>query len=235
MLKRIQLAFLILAGMAQFVSAAPAVKIVSLSGEVKVRRGVEETWHLAAAGMRLEEIDTILTGEASAVVLETPDGATFRLSSYAILDIADLRKITEREMFLYLMSNKVNQIPARQEKTRLRIGNVSVIHGTSQAESSRRAAEDESQIWVQESNGAKALYDQHYYPNAVVKLHKILAKYPNLEDCGEIHFYLGKAFEALSKPGQASDAYKIALERLCDDGASKQRADEARQAIERLK
>ncbi len=234
MLKRVRLLFFFFIGFISTASAAPAVKIISLSGEVKVRRGVEETWHLAAAGMMLEEIDTILTGEASAVVLETPDGATFRLSNYAILDIADLRKITEREMFLYLMSNKVNQIPARQEKTRLRIGNVSVIHG-GKAEPTHRATEDESQIWIQESNGAKALYDQHYYPNAVVKLHKILAKYPGLEDCGEIHFYLGKAFEALSKPGQAGDAYKIVLARLCDDDTSKQRADEAREAIERLK
>lgn len=236
MVRRIQLFTFTLLGIVQFASAAPAVKIISLSGEVKVRRGVEETWHLAAAGMRLEEIDTILTGEASAVVLETPDGATFRLSNYAILDIADLRKITEREMFLYLMSNKVNQIPARQEKTRLRIGNVSTVHGEPKAGSSRRAAEkDESQSWIQETNGAKALYDQHYYPNAVVKLHKILAKYSSIEGCGEIHFYLGKAFEALSKPGQAGDAYKIVLERLCDDDASKQRADEARRAIELLK
>ncbi|MGH7451121.1 MAG: hypothetical protein ACRENG_07245 [bacterium] len=232
MLKRVQLLFFIFISTA---SAAPAVKIVSLSGEVKVRRGVEEAWHWTAAGMMLEDIDTILTGEASAVVLETSDGATFRLGSYTILDIADLRKITEREMFLYLMSNKVNQIPARQEKTRLRIGNVSVIHGTSKAESSRRAAEDESQSWIQETNGAKALYDQHYYPNAIVKLHKILAKYPNFEDCGELHFYLGKAFEAMNKPGQAGDAYKVALERLCDNDLSKQRTDEARRAIERLK
>jgi hypothetical protein len=62
MLKRIQLALVTLFGMAQLAWAAPAVKIISLSGEVKVRRGVEETWHHAAAGMRLEEIDTILTG-----------------------------------------------------------------------------------------------------------------------------------------------------------------------------
>ncbi len=236
MLKRVQLLFFFFIGLISTASAAPAVKIISFSGEVKVRRGVEETWHPAAAGMRLEEIDTILTGEASAVVLETSDGATFRLNSYAILDIADLRKITEREMFLYLMSQKVNQIPARQEKTRLRIGNVSAVHGEPKAGSSHRAAEkDESQSWIQETNGAKALYEQQYYPNAIVKLHKILAKYPNLEDCGEIHFYLGKAFEALNKPGQAGDAYKVVLERLCENDVSKQRADEAHQAIARLK
>jgi hypothetical protein len=111
----------------------------------KIRRGVEESWHWAVAGMMLEEIDTILTGEASAVVLETPDGATFRLGSSAILDIADLRKITEQEMFLYLMSQKINQIAPRQKKTHLRIGNVSAIHG-SKADPIRRAAAEESQI-----------------------------------------------------------------------------------------
>jgi len=236
MIKRLHFFILFFPCFVQTVAAAPAVKIISISGEVKVRRGVEESWHPAAAGMSLEAIDTILTGEASAVALETPDGGTFRLGSYAILDIADLRKITEREMFLYLMSQKVNQIPQRPEKVKLRVGNVSVVHGESKAgESADKNKKPESQIWAQETNGAKALYEQRYYPNAVVKLHKVLAKYPDLEDCGEIHFYLGKAFEALNKPGQALEAYKVALDRLCENDPSKQRAEAARQAIERLK
>jgi hypothetical protein len=200
---------------------------------------VEEAWHPAAVGMMLNEIDTILTGEASTVVLETAEGAAFRLGSYAILDIADLRKITEREMFLYLMSQKINQIPARQEKTPLRIGNVSVVHGESKAASSRRTALDESQAWLHEINGAKALHDQHYYPNTIVKLHKILAKYPTISDCGAIHFRLGSAFEAMNKSGQANDAYQMALERIeagdCENVEAKHRADETRKALERLK
>jgi tetratricopeptide (TPR) repeat protein len=211
------------------------VKIISLSGEVKIRRGVEESWHHAAAGMLLEDVDTILTGEASAVVLELPEGGSFRLGGFAILDIADLKKITEREMFLFLMSEKVHQIPVRPEKAKLRIGNVSVVHGESKAGASQNQTEkDDSQNWVQETNGAKALYNQHYYPNAIVKLHKVLAKYPHREDCGEIHFYLGKAFEALDKTGQAVDAYQRVLERLCENEASQQRAEETRRAIERL-
>ncbi|MDZ7289007.1 MAG: hypothetical protein ONB44_01365 [candidate division KSB1 bacterium] len=245
MSKRIQLVIFTLVGLAPFGFAAPAVKIINLTGEVKIRRGMEENWHRAVAGMRLEEIDTILTGEASAVVLETAEGSTFRLGSYSILDIADLRKITERELFLYLMSQKVNRIEPRLEKTRLRIGNVSVIHGESKAGSSHRAAESpygrlpERQNWVQETNGAKALFEQDYYPNTIVKLHKILAKYPDVEDCGEIHFYLGKAFEALGKPGQAIDAYKVVLERVamegCENAEAGQRAGEAKSAMERLR
>jgi len=236
MLRKNQLFAFILIGLTQVVSAAPAAKIISISGEVKIRRGVEEAWHPAAVGVMLEEIDTILTGEASTVVLENQDGTSFRLGSFAILDIADLRKITERELFLYLMSQKVNQIPNRQEKTRLRIGNVSVLHGEPKAgQAPGQSNNEESQNWRQETNGAKALYEQHYYPNAIMKLHKVLAKYPNAEDCGERHFYLGKAFEALNKSGQAIDAYKAVLEKLCENDLSKQRADEVRQAIERLK
>ena len=236
MIKRLEFCVFVFSCFVQIVAAAPLVKISGISGEVKVRRGVEENWQRAAAGMLLEEIDSILTGEAATVTLETQDGTTFRLGSYAILDIADLRKITEREMFLYLMSQKVNQIPARPEKAKLRVGNVSAIHGESKSGTARnKSAPDESQSWKQETNGTQALYEQGYYPNAVVKLHKVLAKYPNVEDCGEIHFNLGRAFEALNKSGQAIDAYKVALELLCDDDASKQRVDDARRAIERLK
>ncbi len=236
MLRRNQLFVFILISLTQAAFAVPGVKIISISGEVKIRRGVEETWHHASVGMLLEEIDTILTGEAATVVLKTDEGATFRLGSFAILDIADLRKITERELFLYLMSKKVNQIPNREGKTRLRIGNVSVVHGEPKAgHAPSQTDNDDSQDWMQETNGAKALYEQQYYPNAIMKLHKVLAKYPNAEDCGERHFYLGKAFEAMNKPGQAIDAYKAVLEKLCENDLSKQRAGEARQAIERLK
>jgi hypothetical protein len=236
MLKPVRLLIFFTLGLCQIASAAPAVKIISLSGEVKVRRGVEETWHHANTGILLDDVDTILTGEASTVVLELPDGGSFRLGGFAILDIADLKKITEREMFLFLMAQKVHKIPLRPEKAKLRIGNVSVMHGESKAGAPpNQSAKDDSQDWIQETNGAKALYDQHYYPNAIVKLHKVLGKYLNREDCGEIHFYLGKAFEALDKTGQVVDAYQSALERLCENEASKQRAEETRRAIERLK
>jgi hypothetical protein len=232
--------FFFLFAWTQIAGAAPEAKIISLSGEVKIRRGVEEEWHHAAVGMLLENLDTILTLEGAEVVLELGDGTTFRLGSNAILDIADLRKMTEREMFLYLMSEKIGRIPPRQEKTRLRIADVSVVHGEPKTESSGSAAGGpDDNRWVQETNGAKALYAQQYYPNTIVRLHKILAKYPNLDDCGEIHFFLGKSFEALSKPGQAIDAYQAVIARSeeagCENPEAKRRADEARKVIERLK
>ena len=123
----------------QIVFAATQVKIVNISGEVKIRRGVEETWEDAARGMVLKEIDTIQTGEGAEVTLEINSSESFKLRENSILDISDLRKISEKEMLLFLMSKKIQKIEPRKQKTPLRVGNVSVVHGESKAEKKKAA------------------------------------------------------------------------------------------------
>ncbi|MFQ5825185.1 MAG: hypothetical protein ACE5JB_14140, partial [bacterium] len=194
--------------------AQPKVRIKRASGDVKIRRGVEETWHIASAGTWLEEIDSILTGEGSVAILELLDGTTFRLGGNAMLDIADLRKITEQELFLMLMSKKIRQIGPREEKTKLRIGYVNVVHGELKRDTLTSTENNGGyKVWELEKNGALALYSQNFTTNSILKMNNILIKYPNVNDCGELHFYLGKAFETLNKPGQALDFYKIVLKK----------------------
>ncbi|MCH7754155.1 hypothetical protein IH970_03385 [candidate division KSB1 bacterium] len=93
-----------------------------------------------------------------------------------------------------------------------------------------------NELWVFEKNGAKALFAQDYTTNAVLKLNKILLKYPNLNDCGEIHSYLGKSFEKLNKPGQAIDAYQTVLKRSDERCSSNSKLwlNEAESALKRL-
>jgi tetratricopeptide (TPR) repeat protein len=115
-----------------------------------------------------------------------------------------------------------------------------VVHGESKV-----ASEDVSDknlkidFMLQEKNGARALYEQQLYPNSIIKYHKILDKYEAEEECGEIHFYLGKSFEALSQIGQAVDAYEQAIHQLqqpdCDNPNAEKWSAEAQQAIEKLK
>ena len=232
---RIFLAILILVSFGQVTWAVTKVKIAKASGEVKIRRGVEETWQTASAGTRLDEIDSILTGEGARVVLEIHEGKTFELGSNSILDIADLRRISERELFLFLMSKKINQIEPRHEKTKLRIGNVNVVHGELKS-NPQNTGNSVNELWVFEKNGAKALFAQDYTTNAVLKLNKILLKYPNLNDCGEIHSYLAKSFEKLNKPGQAIDAYQTVLKRSDERCSSNSKLwlNEAESALKRL-
>ncbi len=219
--------------------AMAGTKIIRLSGDVKVRRGVEESWQPVSIGDLLEDIDTILTGADGVAILQTAEGIHFELGTNSILDISDLRKITEKELFLYLMSQKVQKIEPRQEKTRLRIGNVSVVHGELKAES--EAATDnelKSQMLIKEKNGAKALYEQQFYTNSILKFHKILDKYDVFKNHGEVYLYLGRSFEAISHPGQAIDAYQSVIDHytnLNHKAADEQRwTNEAQQAIDRL-
>jgi tetratricopeptide (TPR) repeat protein len=191
-------------------SASPAAKIASVTGDVKVRRGLEENWQAAAAGMLLESIDTILCLEGKAV-LEIQDGQAFQLGSHAILDIGDLRTITRQELFLFLVSEKVKAIEPRGNKTELKVGNVSVVHGEFKGtEPSGRDASPE-QARTLEFNGAQALYRHSLFSNAIIKLYKIIEKYPRVTDCGEAYYYIGQSFSALNEKGQAVDAYDKCL------------------------
>lgn len=234
-MKKIWIILIVVLSVAQFLMAAQSVKIINLAGSVSVRPGVEEIWQTATKGMVLEEIDTIVTGEDGQVTLQLPNGKTFTLRSNASLDILDLRQITEKELFLFLMSQKVLRIEPRNEKTRLKVGNVSVVHGESKSEMKEVASvESDSDRRDMEKNAAKALYDQEFYPNTIVKLHKILAKYPDIKDCGEIHFYLGKSFEAMDKTGQALDAYNEAIKKHADQNCDATWLNEAQQSVKKL-
>jgi hypothetical protein len=232
---KISISFLILILTTVNLGAMEA-KIVQTAGIVKYRQGMEETWHTAYAGIILKEIDTIQTGEGGEVILEIHDGLTFRLGANAILDIAELRKISEQDLFLYLTRQKIERIEQNGDKPRLQISNVSAIHGTSQDTLTKKAPPPALNLWEQEKNGAKALFDQQYFPNTVLKLHKILSRYPDVDDCGELHCYLGQSFEALDQPGQALDAYQTVIEESEESNCDHPEWEKiAREGMERLK
>jgi len=188
------------------------VKIIKISGEVKIRHGVEEFWQAASLGIILKDIDSILTGENGEVTLQVDEGRQFHLGPNSILDIADLREISEQELFLYLVKSKLGKVDKRNGKTPLRIGNVSVVHGayqdTAQQEVTQTSLETEEQL----KNGIRALYTQHYYPNTILKINKSIEDQNVPDQCGELHYYLGSSFEKLDKPGQAIDAFEKAVQ-----------------------
>lgn len=208
MRKRMMLLFALVFVSQTIAHAAMSVKIVQLSGEVKVRRDVEEKWEAAAIGMLLKEGDTILTLEAGEVVLERAPGVQFRLSGNAMLDISDLREMSERELFLKLMSEKVGKLAPRSEKIPLRLGEVSAVRGADK--NAKPNVPPATQDWQRATNAARALRAQHLLPNAVLKLHRIKNNFPQRGDCGEVSLELAQVYEALQHKGRARDEYEAA-------------------------
>ena len=212
----------------------PAVQVESTKGEVKVRHGLDEYWIDAEKGMLLEDIDTIQTWEGT-VVLKMQDGSTFTMGSLSILDISEIRNISRQEMFLFVMSQKVQKMESRRQPSELTIPNVSSVHGEKKTTAKRMKKDENIQGWARELNAAKAMYDQEFYTNSVVKLHKVLGRYSELSDCGEVNLYLGKSFEELDEPGQAIDSYQLAVDKASAcDRIGEDIADEAQRAVRRL-
>jgi len=235
MIQKIHLCCIIL--MVSIQVMAFTVHIRQMEGDVRIRRGLEETWMPAEIGMILKSMDTIFSGEASKVVMELEDQSTFTLGGNAILDISDLRRVTERQLFLFLMSQKVEGLNVPESPEKIHITNVSVVRGSKKQAEPIHVPLLKKRDWSLEANGARALMTASYYANAVVKFYKILNRYPSLEDQGEIHFCLGQAFESLKESGRARDAYQTALERIKDSNGLQEvieRKAKIRAALDRL-
>jgi len=228
--------FMILLLAGQVRGNTTSATVISVKGNVEVRRGLAEEWSPLRLGMLIRDIDTILTGEASEVILELEDGRRFRMGSNAVLDVGDLRTILEKELFLYLMSEKIDRVAPLEKKTKIQLGNVSVVHGSRLTKDSLAVASDKQQWFQKEKNGARALFDNDLFTNAIIKMHKLSTQYDSIPDCGELYYYMGKSFEALEKKGQAMDHYQKAIEQ-CQPETKSDVAwlPEAREALHRLK
>ena len=157
-----------------------------------------------------------------------------------MLDIGDLREIEEKELFLFLMSKKVENIQPSKGKTKLRIGDVSAVHGESKAKTdTTQSNENENLLVDKEINGAVALFIQKYYTNTLYKLHSLLDKYKSIIYNGKVYYYIARSFEFLNKKGQAVDAYQVVIktyenkESLSQD--EKKYLIESQNALQRLK
>jgi len=218
--------------------AATHVTILNIHGDVRIRKGIEENWSKAKQGMILEDIDSIMTGKRASVVLRVDAKQSFTLQENAMLDILDLRAISEQELFLFIMEQKLKKVEPASPKTKLRIGNVSVVHGELKADVQKVDQVHSDDLWVQEKNGAISLYHQDYLTNSIMKMYRILDNYNDIEDCGEMHLYLGKAFESLHKTGQAIDSYRISIDRsstgTCDTTEQLRIKNQSREALKRL-
>ncbi len=223
--------FILLAVQLQFAASA---RIIDMSGEVNVRLGVDENWQPAQFNLLLEDIDTIWTGEDGTTVLELNNGQQFQLSANSMLDIADLKKIDEQELFLILMKMKLGKLEIKNEKTPLRLGTVSVVHGASQDTSELPVSASIPALLEPMKNGIRDLFQQSYYPNTILKIEKFYNQYSNIQDCGELQYYLGHSFESIGQPGQAADAYNRVVQGNEEECQQTQWATLASQGMERI-
>lgn len=217
----------LLAGiLALFIAASTAVCetiiVQKRDGDVTVRHGVTEVWNTVSVGDVLRPNDTIRTGgNGSAVLLiHDADGGTQKrlsLPASVIVDMSDLRELTQEELMLKLTMEKVRASSSQWKKNDLRIPNAAVTHGEPTA-GAQAPRENDPQVGTFLLNGTRVLLDNGFYATGVLRTLEIFRVYPSLGTSFEHRLMLADAMERANLRGEALAEYgtMVRMEGLSD-------------------
>ena len=188
---------------------APAAELVvrQAQGDVSVRHGVTETWNAVKAGDLLKPDDTMRTGKGgtATVSLRDNDGRlrkSISLPGEVIVEMSDVRDLTQEELMLKLAMERVRSSPYRWKEGELTIPNATVVHGTPPPASPVREESDDGAGNLL-LNGARALFAGGFYPTCALRTMDVLRRYPTLGADPENRLL---AAEALERAGLRSEA-----------------------------
>ena len=189
-----------------FIRVSADVKVVSLKGSVLVRHGMEENWKPIAAGGVLKPEDSIqLEKKSSATVLL--DGKTkLILPELVIIDISDLRNLSQEEFLLKLSMEQIRSIPDREGRDELNIPRTTTIHGANRLRTSTSDLVN-SESGMKQLNGTKVLYEHGYYETCVLKTKQIFRTNPDLAKTIDMRLMIAGSFEMMNLYGEALTEY----------------------------
>jgi hypothetical protein len=127
-----------------------------------------------------------------------------------ILDLADLREMSQEELLLKLAMETIRSLPLKKSHDDLEIPTTTTIHGknvTSEAQIETTITEsDKFRL-----NGVKVLYQNKYYAGCVLRAKEIFRLLPSLANLFEIRFLVAQALEAMKLKGEALSEYYTLL------------------------
>ena len=190
---------------------AGSITIQKMNGEVAVRHGVTEVWTVVAAGDALRPNDSMRTGtngSATLLVQEEPSGAVRRMAlpPNVIVDMSDVRELTQDELMLKLTMQKVRTTPERAPDGSPQISDAAVMHG-SDGQRQAAIAENDPQIGRSLLNGTKVLLDNGFSATAVLRTLEVFRLFPSLGTIVENRLALAGAMEKASLKGEAVAEY----------------------------
>jgi hypothetical protein len=190
---------------------AGSITIQKLNGEVAVRHGVTEVWATVAAGDALRPNDSMRTGKNGSATLVVQDGqgsATRRLVLPAdvIVDLSDVRDLTQEELMLKLTMQKVRATPEQKRDGNPAISDAAVMHG-SDASRHPAMAENDPQVGRSLLNGAKVLLDNGFSATAVLRTLEVFRSFPSLAGIVDNRLALAGAMEKANLRGEAVAEY----------------------------
>ena len=185
------------------------ITVQSTRGEVSVRHGVTEGWMPVGAGDLLRPRDSMRTGGTGAAVLSVAMAAgtkTITLPSEVIVDMSDIRDLSQEELMLKLTMEKVRGSTYQWNESDPAIPNAGVIHG-SQKKSSRELTENEPMTGRMQLNGARVLFENGFFSTCVLRSMEVFRLYPDLSKSFEDRLMVAQALERAQLNGEALSEY----------------------------
>jgi len=202
-------AVLMLAGRAW----AGGIVVQAIQGDVSVRHGVTEVWTKVAVGDVLRPDDTMKTGKrgSAAIVVPSSQAGTAAarkvvLPAEVIVDMSDVRDLTQEELMLKLTMEKVRASSYQWKSDDLQVPNADVVHGADRSSTQVLSASDPA-TGVLELNGARVLYDNGFFATCALKGMEIFRLYPPLGKEFRNRLLVAEALEKAHLRGEAMNEY----------------------------
>jgi hypothetical protein len=193
------------------VTHAGSITIQKLNGEVAVRHGVTEEWTTVAAGDALRPNDSMRTGKngSATLIVQGGAGAAVRqlaLPADVIVDMSDVRELTQEELMLKLTMQKVRATPGQDGTGGPQISNAAVMHGTD-AGRGGVIAENDPLVGRSLLNGTKVLLENGFSATAVLRTMEVFRLFPSLAGIVDNRLALAGAMEKANLRGEAVAEY----------------------------
>jgi hypothetical protein len=190
---------------------AGGITVLKSTGDVKVRQGVTEIWNVVAIGDELRPHDTIRTGTGSSAILvvHLENDATVKritLPSQVIVDVSDIRTLSQEELMLKLTMEKVRASSYEWKNEDLLLPNAAVVHGENRGKQGD-VKENDRQIGEFLLNGARVLFDNGFYATTVLRALEVFRMYPALGGVYNHRLLLAQAMERANLRGEALAEY----------------------------
>jgi hypothetical protein len=185
------------------------VVVQKAEGEVNVRPNVTEEWVKVKVGQSLRPHDTMRTGKKSSATLSVRmgDGAkTISLPADVVVDISDIRHLSQEELMLKLTMQKVRSSSYDWKTKEMNIPNAAVLHGTDKG-GTPEVVENDPETGRLQLNGVRVLLDNGFYSTSALRAMDVMQRFPSLSSSFEHRLLVAEALERAHLKGEALSEY----------------------------
>lgn len=211
------------------VTSVAQIKLLAMKGDVTVRHGASESWQQVAVGDVLKPDDSMKLGKKSSATIMVEKGKIITAPEQVIVDVSDLRNLTQEEFLLKLAMEQVRSVQLPEKDDKINIPRTTTVHG-SQKDLVTLASKN-PEVGVYQLNGTKILFDNGYNATGVLKTKQVYRLYPALSKQIENRVLVATAFERLNLFRDALGEYRALLK----EPLTTQQRGEIEQKIEQLK